>query len=192
MVYRMIVVLDTETTGLPARGAQPEQTSLWPRLVSIAWSCVERKRCTGLNARIIKPCGYKIPTAASKVHGITTENARENGVDLESVFDALCNTIENASHVVCYNTGFDRGVLISEAIRTNHERATTLLNQKPWYCLMKKVMRHLQLKCFIKLEKAYGIICKNSTAQREPITFHRAEDDVKATVAIFLILFSKG
>lgn len=191
LVDEMIIVLDTETTGLPARGANPEQTTLWPRLVSVAWSSVEKRQCTGLDTRTIKPDGFEIPESASNVHGITTAIALQEGILLKEVLDALCDAIQSATHLVCYNTRFDKGVLLAEALRTGHKRAASLFAEKAWYCLMNKVMRHLNLKRYIKLEKAYSMLCEKE-AETASITFHRADDDVKATVAIFLALFANS
>lgn len=175
----MILFLDTETTGLPkSRNASPEVTDMWPHMVSVAWitSLPSDKQCVEY---IVKPRGYTIPSAASNVHGITTQHATENGRDIEIVMDALTHRLKDCSHIACYNVQFDKSVLLSEAYRMQNQELVHLLKGMKWYCVMKRVRNHLSLKKHIKLALAHGLICKNkndSTYQ-----YHNASKDVLAT-----------
>ena len=85
----MYLFFDTETTGLPKKWQAPvTDTDNWPRLVQIAWvlSSVDGKELAK-HESIIKPEGFLIPKESSAVHGITTEIAEAEGVDLETALD---------------------------------------------------------------------------------------------------------
>ena len=90
------LIFDTETTGLPLRDNAPlEELDNWPRLVQLAWQVHD---VTGkfVEARnfIIKPDNFTIPYNAEKVHGISTEKAIAEGVDINEVLDVFTRDIE--------------------------------------------------------------------------------------------------
>ncbi len=85
----MFLIFDTETTGLPKNYKAPVSDSEnWPRMVQIAWQLHSNdgKLITAKN-HIIKPDGYDIPIGISKIHGITTERAERDGIDLRAVLE---------------------------------------------------------------------------------------------------------
>lgn len=120
------LVIDTETTGLPASfrfSAKPENISNWDscRIVQIAWRVYDSTSCELLSSvsRVIKPEGFTIPDDASSIHGITTDFARQNG---KKIIDALHELIESITRfeverIVAHNTRFDVNVVLSELYR---------------------------------------------------------------------------
>lgn len=180
----MIIFLDTETTGLPkTRNASPEVFDLWPRLVSVAWACGRKSAPV---EHIVKPSGFEIPVQASNVHGITTGIAEREGTGLQDVFTALEAVIDRCTFVACYNVAFDKNVLLSEAHRMGDARLVAKLETVKWYCVMKRVQRHLNNRRYIKLEEAHRHIC-GQTAD-----YHNASEDVLATRDIMLVLCSSS
>ena len=79
----MFLFFDTETTGLPQRWNAPvTDVDNWPRLVQLAWiMCDDKGNVIEERSDIIKPEGFSIPVEASRVHGITTIKAQEEGQD---------------------------------------------------------------------------------------------------------------
>jgi DNA polymerase III epsilon subunit-like protein len=75
---------DTETTGLPRNYKAPSSdTRNWPRLVQLAWILTdEEDNRIHTGNLIVNPDGFVIPTDATKVHRITTQRAKEEGVPL--------------------------------------------------------------------------------------------------------------
>jgi DNA polymerase III epsilon subunit-like protein len=69
------------------------------------------------NEFIIKPLGFKIPIEASKVHGITTEYALENGVSIEEVLLNFEKHCEKSKYLIAHNINFDSKVTGSEFLR---------------------------------------------------------------------------
>lgn len=118
----MIIVFDTETTGVPKNYKAPlTDVDNWPRLVQLAWAV----HCEKTMARlfegnvIVKPVGFTIPQEASDIHGITHKQAEEDGIDLIiaiTLFNAcmsLCDT------VVGHNLSFDEKIIGAEMVRTS-------------------------------------------------------------------------
>jgi DNA polymerase-3 subunit epsilon len=127
----MILGFDVETTGLVPRGLSVTDPS-YPRIVELAlvlldpdW--VERQ----LVHLIVKPDGYEIPLAASRVHGVTTELAERIGVPIKVALATFTNLRRVASVLVGHNLEFDLGLVKSELYRA---RVDTKLADGPSAC----------------------------------------------------------
>ena len=85
----MYLIFDTETTGLPLDYNAPiDKLDNWPRAVQIAWQLHDiNGNLIEVKNYIIKPVGYSIPFNAEKIHGISTERALKQGVDIEFVIE---------------------------------------------------------------------------------------------------------
>jgi DNA polymerase-3 subunit epsilon len=110
---KRIVVFDTETTGLNLKTAR------------IVTACVAELDADG---KLVGPAQewlanpeIEIPEAASNVHGITTEMAREAGRNaaevVAEIIAALRGYFERGIPVVAYNAPYDFTILHWEAIR---------------------------------------------------------------------------
>src|SRR5512137_2482859 len=80
-----ILYFDTETTG-KANFRAPADDPSQPRLVQLGALLTndDGKEIAALNL-IVKPNGWTVPAEAAAVHGITTERATNEGVDLEFI-----------------------------------------------------------------------------------------------------------
>ena len=116
----MYLFFDTETTGIPRNYRAPAADATnWPRLVQIAWLLVDEEANEVSSAEhTVKPDGFVIPDEAARIHGITTELALRNGVDLQSVLTAAAATISKASVLVAHNMQFDEKILGAEFLRS--------------------------------------------------------------------------
>jgi DNA polymerase-3 subunit epsilon len=69
--------------------------------------------------------GVPIPQAATDVHGITTDHARDNGAPAAHVIDAIAGVLQNAADVgvpvIGHNVSYDLTVVDRECIRHNIE-----------------------------------------------------------------------
>lgn len=141
----MILVFDTETTGLAPRNAAPSDTDAWDgcRIVQIAWEVyrADTRELVCRDQYIIMPDGYDIPARVAAIHGITTERAATEGVPIQTAFDALRAVLGDVRTVVAHNMWFDHRVLLSELFRyeqrdlvsawCSKERACTMLMGTP-------------------------------------------------------------
>lgn len=107
-----IIVFDTETTGLPnKKQAAIHGPNNWPHLVSISWVIIENFIIVNEQTHVIKPQGWTIPVESTKIHGITHEQATENGDKLEDVMKEFMG--ESFDKMVAHNMNFDYNVLMN-------------------------------------------------------------------------------
>ena len=108
-----IVLFDTDTTGLPEAPIRRGEKS--PELVQLAW-CVldsqlrEIKRCN----RFIS--GVTIPSEATAIHGITTEELKKKGEAARDVLLDFLGDWDGDTLLVAHNLAFDLKVL-GEALK---------------------------------------------------------------------------
>ena len=133
---KTILFLDTETTGLPSNWKAPYNE--WPRMVSLAFSLVRGDEILGQNEYIIKPEGYEIPLEASKIHGITTEEAQSKGNDIQMVLIQLATMVELADLVVFHNSSFDTSIISGEQIRAGWKPEELIHNNPKIFCTKEK------------------------------------------------------
>jgi DNA polymerase-3 subunit alpha len=121
-----IMVLDIETTGIPQK-----QYKYGPyydfkksckydssRIVQISWSIhTQNGLSVASNDFIVKPNNFIIPYSATEVHGISTEKALREGIDINNVFTILKNDIKTVKYIVAHCLYFDINVLLSELFR---------------------------------------------------------------------------
>jgi DNA polymerase III epsilon subunit-like protein len=132
----MYVFFDTETSGLPRDWSAPaSDVSNWPHLVQIAWVCCDADgKTTTSHEYLIKPQGFKISKQAIELHGITTEHALREGVDLAPVLAEFSGAVQSARTVVGHNLDFDLKVVQAEWVRADMKDAFA---RKRKCCTMK-------------------------------------------------------
>ena len=135
---------DTETTGLPRDyNAPASDVNNWPRMIQIGWILSDEQGNRIDTAEfIIKPNGFIIPIAASNVHGITTERAINEGVDLDEVLAQFSAIINDADVIVAHNISFDEKIIGAEFIRRDIEN---IFDKKPKLCTMKSSTDYCQI-----------------------------------------------
>jgi DNA polymerase-3 subunit alpha len=140
----MYLIFDTETTGLPLNYNAPvTDTANWPRLVQLAWECHDKTGCLLYNkCYIIKPDGFTIPQAAEKVHGISTEIALNEGVELDAVLGEFNGDIRQAAVIIGHNITFDINILGAEYFRKGIQ---TTLHEINWLCTKEESTNYCAL-----------------------------------------------
>lgn len=115
----MHLFFDTETTGLPKNYKAPvSDLANWPRLIQLAWLITDDDGLELKSAEyIIKPVGFSIPVEASRIHGITDERARREGVELQPVLEEAAADITAAVTLIAHNIQFDEKILGAEFLR---------------------------------------------------------------------------
>lgn len=119
----MYLIFDTETTGLPKNYKAPlTDFDNWPRLVQLAWQLHSPtgKLLTAKNM-IIKPDGFTIPDNAEKVHGISTERAMAEGINITEALIIFSEDIAKAEWGVGHNVEFDNNIVGAEYLRAGFE-----------------------------------------------------------------------
>ncbi|MFH0756579.1 MAG: DNA polymerase III subunit alpha [Bacteroidota bacterium] len=185
----MFIIFDTETTGLPKRDNAPiNEVDNWPRVVQIAWQVHdENGALTGHNNLLIRPDGFEIPYSAEKVHGISTEKAKSQGLPLGEALSIFNDSLDHARVLVGHNINFDINALGAEFVRSGLE--TSFLDKKQ-VCTMRSSTEYLKLTGGRggkfkppKLMELYEYLFEEQFQHA-----HDAAADVEATAMCFLEL----
>ena len=144
------LVLDTETTGLNPKNVDPSLYKLWNscRMVQIAWELYEKKYNVENDSYtspvlidkecfIIKPYNYTIPDTASAIHGITTEIANKEGIDIDDFWKIFESVLFKTDIIIAYNIDFDNGVILSEMHRSFKTNLIEKYKECKKHCVMK-------------------------------------------------------
>lgn len=152
---------DTETTGLPQRSgakyASPKNLAAYDssRIVSISWIVTQQQKVVNQAYFKIKPDGFVIPEEATKIHGITNEDAHTNGCSINVVFDHLREILPLCNTVVAHNAAFDVHILESEMHRYGEQALVKVMKAVHVVCTMKKGKQVLNMKTYPKLGVLY-------------------------------------
>lgn len=119
----MYLIFDTETTGLPKRWDAPlTDSDNWPRCIQIAWQLHdEMGRLVEHQDYLVKPEGFDIPYDSERIHGISTDLAKEQGITLEEVLEKFNEALNKSKFIVGQNVGFDVNIMGAEFIRLEVE-----------------------------------------------------------------------
>jgi DNA polymerase III epsilon subunit-like protein len=191
-----IMFFDVETTGLPGDHNAPyTNTNNWPRIVSIAWAITDSwGKQLDEHYSLVKPDGFEIPTAAERVHGISTAQAMAEGTALYDIFSLLQETLTDydVGKLVAHNMSFDRNVLFCEFVRVEHS-LLSFMSPSPTVCTMKSSTdfcaipgRYDSYK-WPTLEELHRKLFHES-----PSGQHNALYDVRATMACYFELVRLG
>jgi len=189
----MYLIFDTETTGLPKRWDAPiTDTDNWPRAIQIAWQLHdEMGNCIEHQDYLIKPDGFNIPYDAEKVHGISTELAQEQGVELTEVLEKFNEALGKTKFIVGQNVGFDVNIMGAEFFRND---MSNLLQELP---VLDTCTEHTAQLCQIPggrggkfklptLTELHQFLFNQPFAEA-----HNATADVEATTRCFLELIRR-
>ena len=151
----MILVFDTETTGLPD-WKLPSDHPGQPHLVEIA--CLVYTDGGQLRDEyhvLVKPDGWTIPDRAAEIHGISTERALDEGIP-ERLAVAQYHLMLRAARLrVAHNISFDDRLMRIAALRAGMTRPEIEdLEGRPSYCTCKAAAPIVNLPPTAKMLKA--------------------------------------
>ncbi|MGB1313924.1 MAG: DNA polymerase III subunit alpha [Bizionia paragorgiae] len=189
----MYLIFDTETTGLPKRWDAPiTDVDNWPRCIQIAWQLHDAMgNCVESQDYLVKPDGFNIPYDAEKIHGISTELAEEQGVELSEVLAKFNIALGKAKFVVGQNVKFDLNIMGAEFVREN---VSNVLQELP---VLDTCTEHTANLCEIPGGR-YGKFKLPTLTELHQYLFgtpfseaHNATADVEATTRCFLELIRR-
>ena len=140
-----ILFFDTETTGVPRNYNAPvTDTYNWPRLVQLGWIITNELGSVAKQRNyIVKPDGFIIPQEAASVHGITTERARREGRDLDSVLYEFVYDLNSVDRIVGHNIDFDKHIVGAEFYRLGMDYSKIF--NLPYTCTMQSSINYCKL-----------------------------------------------
>jgi DNA polymerase III epsilon subunit-like protein len=187
----MYLFFDTETTGLPKQWHAPQSDlDNWPRLVQLAWILADSEgQELARHESIIRPEGFIIPRQASDVHGVSTERALAEGIDLESALDQFVWALKESGILVAHNIKFDEKIMGAELIRKGFNQQ---LMNKDKLCTMAAATDYCQIP------GAYGFKWPRLSELHQKLfgqdfeNAHNALADVEAMQRCFFEMKARG
>lgn len=194
------LILDTETTGLPATPGKfgtffpSEDVDKYntARVVQLAWCLTDNtfqpleQYCVLVKPRVhsdTQELDFVHDGEACRINGITQQQLMDDGRDIDEVLDQLLYVLQRqTTHVVAHNAAFDLSVIKSECHRINRHDVLEQLKQVEVVCTMHATRSVLNLPGkygvkFPRLSEVYEF-CFGSGAQIE--NAHTADGDVEA------------
>ena len=188
-----VLCFDTETTGLPI-WKEPSDDPAQPYIVDIACSLFD---ATGLELErfdaLVKP-GCPIPDELVLLHGISTEMAMDEGIEIATANSALMGLIADADLIVGHNVSFDIRMVRIQAARATGSKWD---NPLPTFCTMRRTTN---------LVRALGPKARHPQDWKWPTLIeavrhffnedhagaHRARPDCDASARIYFHLMEQG
>lgn len=186
----MILVFDTETTGMIRRDLRPDDPGQ-PHIVQLGAILLDSGwREVGCLNVVIKPDGWEVPEAASAIHGITTEIAEKCGVTIRSALAVLGHLSRRAELKVAHNFDFDSKVIRGELMRFDKANQGEWL--EPSYCTMRATTPILKIPGNYDDYKWPKLQEVHQFAFGKPFDgAHDAMADVRATAAVYRWLLER-
>jgi DNA polymerase III epsilon subunit-like protein len=178
---RYYMILDTETTGIPQQKSynryfEPHMISFYnnARMIELGYLITDDVgNIIKEQSFLIKPNGFVINN--SNIHGITTEKATNEGVDISHALETLYADLQNVELLICHNINFDKHILLSECYREYRNEVDIIKKIKKIKkeCTMEIGKSKFNLNKPPKLVELYKQIF-----DKEPKQEHRALSDV--------------
>jgi len=195
----LVLVLDTETTGLPDFKA-PSDAPHQPHLVEIAALLYDGagNLIDSFDA-IIRPDGWESCPEALAAHGITHEQAMAEGIPEADALAAFYALHERASLRVAHNQSFDARILRIAIKRYMSDADADAWSSQPAFCTMNTAKPIMQLPptAAMRAKKFFG---PKPPTLAEALKFftgddhvdaHRARSDAEACARIYFAMQAK-
>jgi len=168
----LVLVFDTETTGLPqSKSHEIEALHLWPYIVQFSYILYDTETHQMIKSfdHIIKLTdGKTIPIESTNIHRITDEMSYKYGVSIESVIEEFMGDMQKANLAVAHNAQFDINMLKVE-IKRMYLNEINMFKKRMYghfneyiefstkiYCTMNKTIDICKIKQISKNGKEYN------------------------------------
>lgn len=177
-----IIVIDTETTGLPERDASIYDVAKWPHIIQISWAIYddnEEKVIKEYNAIISLGTNIPIPDESIAIHGITREMSLSQGIHISAALFDLKMDMSQCERVVAHNLSFDKRMIMVESKR-NRVYMDFCKNE---YCTMKNSVE------LCKLEKKTHALPEANTNMAPDATTARSQYKLPKLAELYAFLY---
>lgn len=168
----LVLVFDTETTGLPKSSIVNKNTlQLWPYIVQFSYIVYDKNanKIIKIKDWIVKvPENITIPEETTKIHGITNEMSRNQGVDISIALESFFDDFYKCDQIVAHNLNFDLNMVNVEMTRMIEnknfgnkseiqlqEDMNYFNNCKKFYCTMQETIEFCNIEKLDKKGKKY-------------------------------------
>jgi DNA polymerase III epsilon subunit-like protein len=161
----IILVFDTETTGLPqTKLLNPITAHLWPHVVQFSYVIydTDSHKILKIVDSIIKvPDGIIIGDESIKIHGITNEMS-EKGNDLTILLEVFFQDIQTVKFVIGHNVQFDLNMVKIELLRLIENKTLTNEQFRLYKDILFQVTYVTRFVCTMEDTKQYCNILTKS------------------------------
>ena len=195
-----ILVFDTETSGLPEKGASIYHHSKWPYIIQISYILYDLSD----NSVVIKNNYVKIdnsiiiPPDSFEIHHLTHEILNEKGSNIIPIMEEFNEHLKIADLVVGHNISFDKRMVFVECFRHRINQYFTQFKgsekiNKPEYCTMKNTTDFCKIERLSKTNNLYyktpsltELYFKLFPNDSLPINLHNSLVDVLITLRCYI------
>jgi len=182
----LILVFDTETTGLP-NWKVPSENEDQPHMVQIAAILCdsETREIEDSFEAIIKPEGWVIPEDTIEVHGITNEHAMDAGISEAKALRGFIDLYDGCDLRVAHNTTFDNRIIRIALKRYMPDLISDDVwkDKESYFCTLMKARKIMGGKKGHTLEEAYKYF-----TGKELENAHQAMPDAMACMEIYFAM----
>ena len=208
----LILVFDTETTGLPeTRIINPDTLHLWPHILQFSYVIydTDSNEIIKIDDSIVKvKKEILISDESTKIHGITKKVSDRKGLELTNILQKFFYDLQTVDILVGHNISFDINMIKIELLRfiysfdmnINYDQKKMyrqylyyLTNYKNVVCTVKESVDVCCLKAFDKFGKEYFKYPKLIELHQvlfgsSPNNLHNAFNDIMVTLRCFMKL----
>ena len=190
-----IMIIDLETTGLPkGRSLDYKDNKIFDssRIVQASWIiCSPDSRLLKIRDFIIKPNGFKISPAVTKIHGISHKHAVKHGTDIKNMFNVFKKDLGITKFMVAHNASFDITIIKNELYRRRDIDTIKMMDDRKVICTKETTVNLCKIKLYgkykyPKLEELHQF-CFGKKFENA----HNAVADILATANCFFYVRNK-
>lgn len=192
----MILVFDTETTGIPDFKAPSEDPSQ-PHLVEIAALLYSEDGLIDSFEALVRPDGWIITPEMTAIHGITHEQAMAEGIPEQEALEKFLTLHAKAQLRVAHNCSFDDRIIRIAMLRYMGKDAADQFKAGPTYCTALKSKPILNLPATEAMKKTSFKVKTPTLGEAhkhligtEIVGAHRARADAEACAEVYYALQS--
>jgi len=188
-VNNYILVLDTETSGLPKKWDVAYDTkNNWPHVLQIAWLIFDLEgKLIKKENHYLKPSNFKITKASFKIHQLSLNFLNHRGKERITIFKKLISDLEKYNPLmVAHFVELDYHMVAAELHRLKIQYP---LENIPLFCTLKASAPYVKNPNFnyLKLNRFYKTLFN-----KRPEKLHDALVDAQLTSEIFFHLLKKN
>ncbi len=174
-----ILILDTETTGLPTYGKGPVDPEKEPRMCALAAGLMDDDgNLTETFYELVKPQDWSAYVRencaeAFKINGLSLEELEKQGKPLADVLDRYADMVSRCDGVTAFNVAFDQKIIRRER---RHLGRPDGYGERPTFCLHYGTLHLGNGSLSERCRKVLGI---------EPVDAHNALADLTMAAQLY-------
>jgi DNA polymerase III epsilon subunit-like protein len=205
----LVLVFDTETTGLPAsKILNPDTLHLWPYIVQFSYIIydTDKKDIVLCSDKIVKLTNdIIIPDESINIHGITNEMSQKDGTNINVILSEFFHHLRNIDLLVGHNVSFDINMVKVELLRIIYDNSSLnevktykfdlhfFTNYINIYCTLQESIDLCNIKGVTKFGKEYTKYPKllelhQKLFESVPNNLHNSFNDILVTLRCFMKL----